>query len=141
MGVDVFSAGQTADGEPGVEAIRYEDPALGIYKKLLIKDNRLHGVILVGDASDDRKYLEWLRQGADLSPHRRHLLFPPPEEDHGLELAQMPDSETICGCMGVSKGDILRAIHEHGVSTLEQLKDRTRASAAAAVVPAPANGC
>src|ERR1017187_72778 len=53
MGVDIFSAGSIDDKEPGVEVVRYEDPALGAYKKLLIKDNRLHGMILVGDV--DRK--------------------------------------------------------------------------------------
>jgi len=128
MGVDVFSAGNIEDREPSVECIRYEDPSLGIYKKLLIKDNRLHGVILVGDASDDHRYIEWLRANTDLTPHRRHLLFPPPAEDAGLDVAQMPDNETICGCMGVTKGDIIAAIHTYGVNTMGQLKDRTRAS-------------
>jgi nitrite reductase (NADH) large subunit len=128
MGVDVFSAGSIDSSEPGVECIRYEDPALGIYKMLLVKDNRLRGVILAGDASDDHKYIEWLRNGTDLAPHRRHLLFPPPSEDSGLDAAKMPDSETVCGCMGVTKGDIITAIHEHGIATMSQLKDHTRAS-------------
>ncbi len=128
MGVDVFSAGSIDSEEPGVETVRYEDPALGIYKKLLLKDNKLHGVILVGDASDDHKYADWLRSGVDLTPHRRHLLFPPPGEDAGLDVAQIPDSDTVCGCMGVTKGVIIEAIHQHGVATMAQLKDRTRAS-------------
>jgi nitrite reductase (NADH) large subunit len=127
-GVDVFSAGSIDDSEPGVETVRYEDPALGIYTKLLLKDNRLHGVILVGDATDDHKYSAWLRQSTDLTPHRRHLLFPPPAADAGLDVAAIPDSETICGCMGVTKGAIIEAVHQHGISTLSELKDRTRAS-------------
>jgi nitrite reductase (NADH) large subunit len=127
MGVDVFSAGSTEEAE-GAEVVRYEDPALGIYKKLMIKNNRLHGVVLVGDASDDHRYSGWLRNETDLAPHRRHLLFPPPATDAGLDVAQMPDSETVCGCLGVSKGAIISAIHEHGISTMSQLKDRTRAS-------------
>ena len=40
----------------------------------------------------------------------------------------MPDSETICGCMGVSKGNAIHAIHTQGVCTLAQLKETTRAS-------------
>ncbi len=98
MGVDIFSAGCIDDSEPGVETVRYEDPGLGIYKKLLLKDNRLRGVILVGDTSDERRYMDWLRQDTNLAPHRRHLLFPPPAADTGLEIAEMPDSEVICGC-------------------------------------------
>lgn len=128
MGVDVFSAGITETAEPSFETIRYEDPALGVYKKLLLKDNRLHGVILVGDASDDHRYANWLRTGADLTPHRRHLLFPPPVEDAGLDVAAIPDSEPICGCMGVTKGAIIQSIHRHGITSLPQLKERTRAS-------------
>ena len=128
MGVELFSAGCINDSEPGVEVIRYEDPALGIYKKLLVKDNRLVGVILVGDAEDERRYTQWLRDGTDLTPHRRHLLFPPAETDAGLEVAAMPDSEVICGCNGVSKGTIIDAIHRHGIRGLDELKTRTRAS-------------
>ncbi|MDZ4797283.1 MAG: nitrite reductase large subunit NirB [Bryobacteraceae bacterium] len=128
MGVDVFSAGSTSEAEPGVEAIRYEDPSLGVYKRLLLKDNRLHGIILVGDASDDRRYSDWLKNSTDLAPHRRHLLFPPPAADAGLDVAQMPDGETVCGCLGVTKGEIIDAVHQYGICTLGQLKDRTRAS-------------
>jgi len=128
MGVEIFSAGSIDESDPAVEIVRYEDPSLGIYKKLLVKENRLHGVILVGDASDERRYVQWLREGTDLAPHRRHLLFPPPTPDVGLEVAAMPDSEVICGCNGVSKGTIIQAIHRHGISTLDQLKERTRAS-------------
>jgi nitrite reductase (NADH) large subunit len=128
MGVEIFSAGSIDDSGAGVETVRYEDPSLGIYKKLLVKDNRLHGVILVGDASDERRYTQWLREETDLSPHRRHLLFPPPPPDAGLEVAEMPDSEVICGCNGVSKGEIIQAIHQHEINTLQELKQCTRAS-------------
>ncbi len=128
MGVDVFSAGEIDEKTPGVEVVKYEDPAEGIYKKLFLKDSRLAGVILVGDASDDHRYIEWLRAKTDLSSQRRHLLFPPPVSDKGLDVAKMPDSETVCGCMGVSKGDIVTAIQQKGISTLAQLKDATRAS-------------
>ncbi|HVT92138.1 MAG TPA: nitrite reductase large subunit NirB [Bryobacteraceae bacterium] len=128
MGVEVFSAGCIDDTQAGVHSVRFEDPALGIYRKLLLKDNRLHGVILVGDSRDDHRYMDWLRRRTDLTPHRRHLLFPPPPEDAGLDVAQMPESETVCGCIGVTKGEIIQAIHERGVNTLAQLKDCTRAS-------------
>ncbi len=127
MGVDIFSAGSIDETEPGVEAVRYEDPALGAYKKLLLKDNRLYGMILVGDIEDEQTYMDWMRSGTDLAPLRRQLLFPPPA-DRGLEIADMPDSETICGCNGVRKGDIIEAIHKHGITTMRQLKERTRAS-------------
>jgi nitrite reductase (NADH) large subunit len=127
MGVDVFSAGAWADGA-GTEPVRFEDPALGVYKKLVLRDGQLAGVILVGDTSDSHRYMDWLRSKTDLTGQRRHLLFPPPGEDSGLDIAQMAESATICGCVGVTKGAIITAIHERGVNTLSQLKEATRAS-------------
>lgn len=128
MGVDVFSAGEVEE-TPDSNAVRYEDPALGVYKKLIIRENRLAGVVLVGDASDSGRYVEWLRTNADLLVRRKSLLFPEPVADKGQTVAEIPDSETICGCMGVTKGVIINAIHEKGIRTLAQLKECTRASA------------
>jgi len=126
MGVDVFSAGDWS--EQHAEPVRYEDRALGVYKKLTVRDGKLVGVILVGDTADSHRYMEWLRGGHDLTGQRRHLLFPPPAADAGVDVAEMPDSATVCGCVGVTKTTIVRAIHERGVNTLSQLKECTRAS-------------
>jgi nitrite reductase (NADH) large subunit len=128
MGVDVFSAGEISDKVDGSEVVRYEDPTLGVYKKLTLKNGKLAGVILVGETSDSHRYMEWLRGGNDLASVRRQLLFPEPVNDVGLDVAGMPDSETVCGCMGVTKGAIIQAIHDRGVNTLSQLKECTRAS-------------
>ena len=128
MGVDVFSAGEINDKVDGSEVIRYEDPSLGIYKKLTLKNHKLSGVILVGDTGDSHSYMEWLRAQTDLQSMRRQLLFPEASSDGGLDVAKMSDNETVCGCMGVSKGAIIHAIHEKGVNTLAQLKECTRAS-------------
>ncbi len=128
MGVDIFSAGSMDDTEAGVDVVRYEDPSLGVYKRLLIKEDKLHGVILVGDATDEGTYKDWLKNGTDLAPLRRQVLFPPQDADPGLEVADMPDSEVICGCNGVRKGDIIQAIHAQGITTMTKLKQCTRAS-------------
>jgi nitrite reductase (NADH) large subunit len=128
VGVDVFSAGEVGDKLDGSEMIRYEDPALGIYRRLTLKGGRLAGVILVGDTADSHRYMDWLRTQKDLAPLRRQLLFPAPVEDTGIDIALMADSDTICGCMGVTKATIIHAIHETGVNTLAQLRELTRAS-------------
>ncbi|HEV8395660.1 MAG TPA: nitrite reductase large subunit NirB [Vicinamibacterales bacterium] len=126
MGVDVFSAGDWS--EQNAEPVRFEDRALGIYKKLTVRDGKLAGVILVGDTGDSHRYMDWLRTDADISGQRRYLLFPPPSADAGGEVAAMSDGATICGCIGVTKGTIIQAIHEKGVNTMSQLKECTRAS-------------
>ena len=126
MGVEVLSAGDWS--EQSTEPIRYEDRALGVYKKLTLRDDRLVGFILVGDTSDSHRYMEWLRAGTDLTRQRRQLLLPGPPDDVGLGAAEMPESATVCGCVGVTKGAIIQAIHDRGVNTLSQLKECTRAS-------------
>jgi nitrite reductase (NADH) large subunit len=126
MGVDVFSAGDWS--EQNAEPVRFEDRALGVYKKLTVRDGKLAGVILVGDTSDSHRYMEWLRAQTDLAPQRRHLLFPPPAADAGLDVAEMSDAAVVCGCVGVTKGAIIDAIHTQGVNTISQLKECTRAS-------------
>lgn len=125
-GVDVFSAGDWSDGE-GAEPVRYEDPVLGIYKKVVVRGSKVSGLILVGDTSDSHRYMEWMRADEDVSDKRRQLLFPAPVSDAGHDVADMPDTATVCGCVGVTKGTIIQAIHEQGVCTMSQLKEATRA--------------
>ena len=126
MGVDVFSAGDW--GDSAADQIEYEDSGRGVYKKVAVKGGKLAGVILVGDTSDSHRYMDWLRTDADIGDKRGQLLFPPPSADAGLDVAEMSDSATVCGCVGVTKGAIIAAIHDRGVNTLSQLKECTRAS-------------
>jgi nitrite reductase (NADH) large subunit len=128
MGVDVFSAGDFSETTPGTDVVRYEDAALGIYKKLTLRDGKLAGTVLVGDTSDSHHYMDWLRTQEDITPQRRQLLFPGPSQDAGFDIAEMPDTKIVCGCNGVTKGAIIEAIHQKGVNTLAQLKECTRAS-------------
>lgn len=128
MGVEVFSARDFSEKAPGTDVVRYEDGALGIYKKLTLRDGKLTGAILVGDTSDSHRYMDWLRTQEDLTPHRKQLLFPGPSVDAGSDIAEMSDTKVVCGCIGVTKGAIIEAIHKNGVNTLAQLKECTRAS-------------
>ena len=103
------------------------------------------GVILVGDTADNHRYMEWLRTGADLTDQRRHLLFPPPAADAGLDVAEMADTATVCGCVGVTKGDIIqrdpRARRQHAVAAEGDARAPAPAAAAARkLVPGPAAG-
>ncbi len=126
-GVDVFSAGEYEDS-PGADSIRYEDPSLGIYKKLVLRNHQLAGFVLVGDITSNHRYLEWLRSGEGLATRRQSLLYPEPSADAGEAAALLSDQDTVCGCLGVTKGAIIKAIHERGICTLAQVKETTRAS-------------
>ncbi len=73
-GVNVFSAGDFL-GREGSEAIVWSDPSMGMYKKLVIANDRLAGAVLVGDTRDALWYLELIRKGEDIAPLRNHLMF------------------------------------------------------------------
>ena len=131
-GIDLFSAGDFSGGE-GSESILYSDPIGGVYKRLVIKDNKLVGGVMVGDTVDGAWYFSLLRDGKDVSELRDHLMF---GQDHCGNLghqginkaATMTDDMEVCGCNGVCKGDIVKAIREKGLFTLEDVRKHTKAS-------------
>ncbi len=73
-GIDLFSAGDFQDGD-GREVITLSDPAHGIYKKLVIRNNKLIGAVLYGDTADGAYYFNLLREGTDIGDIRDSLMF------------------------------------------------------------------
>lgn len=73
-GIDVFSAGDFI-GNAGTQAITLADSVGGIYKKLVIKDDKLVGACLYGDTADGAWYLRLIREGASIAGRREHLMF------------------------------------------------------------------
>jgi nitrite reductase (NADH) large subunit len=73
-GVNVFSAGDFLGGA-GTETVLFRDPGLGIYKKLVIRNDRLAGAVLFGDTADALWYLDLIRTGAPTGRFRNELAF------------------------------------------------------------------
>jgi len=74
-GIDLFSAGNFQGGE-GTEEIVMSDPFGGVYKKLVIKDDKLVGACLYGDTVDGSWYFKLLREGRSVHDLRDKLMFP-----------------------------------------------------------------
>ncbi|WP_140628554.1 nitrite reductase large subunit NirB [Methylibium rhizosphaerae] len=132
-GIDLFSAGDFMGGE-GTEEIVMSDPFGGVYKKLVIKDDKLVGACLYGDTVDGSWYFKLLREGRSVSDIRDKLMFGESNiGDTGHEghnkAAAMADSDEVCGCNGVTKGAVCKAIKEKGLFTLEEVRKHTKASA------------
>jgi nitrite reductase (NADH) large subunit len=132
-GIDLFSAGQFMGGE-GTEEIVMSDPFGGVYKKLVIKDDKLIGACLYGDTVDGSYYFKLLRDGRSVGEIREKLMFGESNiGDTGHEghskAATMPDSAEVCGCNGVNKGAICKAIKDKGLFTLDEVRKHTKASA------------
>jgi len=73
-GIEVFSAGNHASG-PGRESLVLRDPKRGIYKRLVIEQNRIRGAVLYGDTRDGHWYLDLIEKGRDIRDIRDDLLF------------------------------------------------------------------
>ncbi len=131
-GIDLFSAGDFTGNEDTEEMIM-QDATSGLYKKLVLQNNKLLGAVLYGDTKEGAWYFQLMRTGQDVSDLRDKLLF---GESHlgdsghgGDHIGQMSDETEICGCNGVCKGDIVKAITTEGLFSLDEVRAHTKASA------------
>ncbi|MBI3223071.1 MAG: NAD(P)/FAD-dependent oxidoreductase [Nitrosomonadales bacterium] len=131
-GIDLFSAGDFNPG-PEDEELLLQDAARGVYKKLVLRDNKLRGAVMYGDTVDGPWYFQMLRDGTDITEMREHILFGQAHlGDSGrggaASVANMPDSTEVCGCNGVCKGTIVKTILDKKLFTLEEVRAHTKAS-------------
>lgn len=127
-GVDVFSAGEFHD-DPGTKALRIHDESEGIYKKLIIRDNKITGAVLFGDTSDGQRIFSMMNSGQDISEMQKFTLLSSGDgASNEASAAAMAAGELVCGCNGVSKGTIMDAIQNQDLKTVEEIKNATNAS-------------
>lgn len=131
-GVDLFSAGDYL-GDSTTEELILLDAKEGIYKKLVIYDDKIIGIVLYGDTADASYYLKLLKEHTDVSDLRAKLLYGKSglgDSGHGgNNINAMSDDEEVCGCNGVCKGDIVNAIKTQDLKTLGEVKSCTKAGA------------
>ncbi|SMF15725.1 nitrite reductase large subunit NirB [Pseudogulbenkiania subflava] len=131
-GIDLFSAGDFM-GSDDTEAITLSDPMGGIYKKLVLKNNKLVGACLYGDTADGAWYFRLIREGKSVAEMRDVLMLGEGGQgDVGhsgqSKVVGMPDDAEVCGCNGVCKGTIVKAIQEKGLFTVDEIKKHTKAA-------------
>ncbi len=131
-GVDLFSAGDFSGGRD-TEDIVFRDAGRGVYKRIVLAENRIRGLVLYGDTADSGWYLRLLREQADVSDMRDTLAFGQAQAegagtDPNQAVAALPADAEICGCNGVCKGTIVEAIRDQGLSTVKEVRAQTKAS-------------
>ena len=131
-GIDVFSAGDFTGGE-GTEEITMHDAIGGVYKRLVLRDDRLVGAVLYGDTVDGAWYFQLLRDRQNVAQIRDQLMFGQSHLGNAGHQGQqravdMPDTMEVCGCNGVAKGAIVKCIKEKGLFTLDDVRKHTKAS-------------
>ena len=133
-GIDVFSAGDFAGGE-GCEDIVLRDATRGVYKRVIVREDRVIGAVLYGDTADGNWYFDLLKREENVSEIRDALIFGQAFASGGAAsanpldaVAALSEDAEICGCNGVSKGQVMACI-AGGASTLDAVRSTCKASA------------
>ncbi|MBL8649330.1 MAG: NAD(P)/FAD-dependent oxidoreductase [Sphingopyxis sp.] len=132
-GIDVFSAGDFSGGD-GCEDIVLRDASRGVYKRVIVKDDRIVGAVLYGDTADGNWYFDLLKRQEDVSDLRDLLIFGQAfaagggAADPKAAVAALSDDAEICGCNGVAKGQVVSCIAK-GAHSLDAVRGTCKASA------------
>ena len=132
-GVDLYSGGDFAEADDREEIV-LRDAARGIYKRLVIKENRIIGVVMYGDTGDGPWFFDKLKKGEDIAHNREMLIFGQAYAggtplDPTAAVAALPPDAEICGCNGVCKSKITDAIAAKGLTSVDGVRAHTKASA------------
>jgi assimilatory nitrate reductase electron transfer subunit len=129
-GIDLAAMGEST-GEDG-ERVTFADPARGTYVKLVVRDGRLAGAILLGDNPTVGSVIQLFDRGTPVPADRRTLLLGralggEPAPAHTESPALMPDAAVLCQCNTVSKGALV-ASWRAGARSLPEIVTATRAT-------------
>jgi nitrite reductase (NADH) large subunit len=126
MGVEVASMGLTEPTEEGDEVVQFTEPKKGTYKKLIIRNGRLLGSILLGDISKSAYLMQAFGQNTPLPEERLSLLFDMGAPAAKVTFEEMALEMQVCNCNGVSKGAIVGCV-KGGKRTAKGVMESTRA--------------
>ena len=90
-GVDVFSAGALAAADDADEELTLHDAKRGLYKKVILRNDKVVGSVLYGDVADGPWYVQLMREKTDVSAFRDQIVF-------GRAFAQafmLPQAESV----------------------------------------------
>ncbi len=128
-GVELASMGLTEPREERDEIVQFAEPRRGTYKKLIIRDGRLIGGILLGDSGKAASLLHAFESDTPLPEERMRLLFDIGAQPRPVTLEQIPLEAQVCSCQAVNKGAIVECV-KSGRRTFEAVREATRAGLA-----------
>ena len=126
-GVDVAVMGEQVPTAEDDEVVSYAEPSRGVYKKLIVRNNRLVGAIVMGDGAIVPGLIQAFRESNALAENRARLLFPSVGDDTKTPATdRIPDTAQICDCNAVTKARIIEAVLS-GARSLQAVSDATHA--------------
>jgi nitrite reductase (NADH) large subunit len=118
-GVDVASMGLTEPKAETDEVLQILEERRGIYRKMIVRDGKLVGAILVGDAEAAPTLARWFDRGDKLPTNRLDVLC-------SGDVSLAASDPEICNCHHVCESTIKKAIRE-GCTSLPMLSASTQA--------------
>ncbi|WP_338421040.1 nitrite reductase large subunit NirB [Mesobacillus harenae] len=125
-GVNVFSAGKLDNG-PFTKAITLYDESEKAYKKVVFQHNKIIGALLYGDTSRHLTLLDMIAKKKEFTDSEKLQLLDS-SKDAVQSAADLPAGAMVCQCNGVSKKYIIETAANEGLTTVDQIRTRTRAS-------------
>src|SRR6202158_5852076 len=112
---------RTEQGKNRDEVVNFTEPRRGTYKKVIIRDGRLMGGILLGDSGKAAALLHAFESNAPLPEERIQLLFDIGVLPKRVTLEQLPLEAQVCSCHAVNKGAIVECV-QRGLRTLDAVR-------------------
>ncbi|OBH03714.1 nitrite reductase large subunit NirB [Mycobacterium sp. E1747] len=126
-GVDVAAMGIKSPERDDDEFVQYSEPRRGVYKTVVVRDDKLVGATLVGDVSKVAFLMQAFDRGLPLPPERVSLMFDiGGAPDAATGAAELSDDAQVCNCNGVNKAAIVRCVKD-GQTSVEGVMSATRA--------------
>ncbi|MBI3008514.1 MAG: NAD(P)/FAD-dependent oxidoreductase, partial [Candidatus Omnitrophica bacterium] len=127
MGVELASIGEKESSHPDDEIIVYRDPHRGIYKKMVIRENKIYGAILLGDIQTADHLMRMFKNRVDVPENRAEILFGSLPGTSLVDVEELPEAAQICNCHGVCKKEIKEAILKSGCKSVASVGTKTKA--------------
>ena len=109
-GVDVAAMGLKAPEHDDDEFVQYSEPKHGVYKTVVVRDNKLVGATLVGDVSKVAFLMQAFDRGLPLPEERISLMFDIGTPEVAVGAAELSDDAQVCNCNGVQKATIVETV-------------------------------
>jgi nitrite reductase (NADH) large subunit len=125
-GVDVAAMGVKSPERDDDEFVQFSEAKRGVYKTVVVRDDKLIGATLVGDISKVAFLMQAFDRGLPLPPERVSLMFDIGTPDVATGSAELSDDAQVCNCNGVTKAAIVGCVNS-GQTSVAGVMDATRA--------------
>lgn len=125
-GVDVAAMGVQGPELEDDEFVQFYEPRNGIYKSVVVRDNKLIGAMLLGDISKANFLTQAFDEKVPLPDERISMLFDMGTPSAETGAAELGDDVQVCNCNGVTKGDIVSCV-QGGCTSVSEVCAKTRA--------------